>query len=67
MSPVEARFAHSDPRPCAPRRPAGWERAEAELRKIDAAEFPLGRKADYKMTMKEESKHFSRDEPARGR
>jgi len=47
MSPIEARFAHSHPRLCAPRRPAGWERAEAELRKIGAPEFPLVHKADW--------------------
>jgi hypothetical protein len=42
-----------------------WERAEAELRKIEAAEFPPVREADQKMTIKEAVEAFLEDERSR--
>jgi integrase len=42
-----------------------WERAEAELRKIEAAEFPPVREADQKMTIKDAVEAFLEDERSR--
>jgi integrase len=42
-----------------------WERAEAELRKIEAAEFSSVRKAEHKMTIKKAIESFLEDERSR--